>query len=72
MCVDGPTLALRFAPHPEGPWTADKDIYTAEPINGGFVYAGIAYPHLDPSGKTLTVGWTNGAHTIQILKITFE
>lgn len=68
--TDGPSLALRFAPLPEGPWSVDKELYKAEPIDGGFVYAGIAYPHLDPSGRTLTVGWTNNNH-IQILKITF-
>lgn len=65
------TLSLRFAPLPEGPWSADKEIYTDEPIDGGLVYAGLAFPHLDPSGKTLIVGWTNHNH-IRVARITFK
>ncbi|KAF4122058.1 hypothetical protein GMORB2_7651 [Geosmithia morbida] len=69
--MNGPSLCLRFAPSPGGPWTGDAELYTTEPIDGGFVYAGLAYPHLDESGKTLTVGWTNN-NFIEILKITFD
>jgi hypothetical protein len=71
-CVDlgGNTVHLRTAPSPEGPWSADKEIFTATPIDNGLVYAGLAYPHLDPSGKTLTIGFTNNNH-IQIIKVTF-
>lgn len=71
LLADGPTVALRTAPSPEGPWSAHKDIFTAEPIDGGFVYAGVAYPHLDPSGKTLTIAFTNNNH-IQVIKVEFE
>lgn len=64
-------MTLRTAPQPEGPWTADKEIYKATPIDGGYVYAGVAYPHLDESGETLTVAYTNNNH-IQVIKISFE
>lgn len=68
--VVGSTVKLRTAPSPEGPWSADVDIYTAKPIDGGFVYAGVAHPYLDPSGGTLTVSYTNNNH-IEVIKITF-
>lgn len=69
--ADGPTVALRAAPAPEGPWSADVDIYTATPIDGGFVYAGVAYPYLDESGRTLTIAFTNNNH-IQVICVAFE
>ncbi|KAM5349678.1 hypothetical protein ACJ41O_006183 [Fusarium nematophilum] len=65
------TVCLRTAPSPEGPWTAGKEVFKAEPIDGGLVYAGLAYPHLDESGRTLTIGFTNNNHT-QVIKVTFE
>ncbi|KAF7554430.1 hypothetical protein G7Z17_g2882 [Cylindrodendrum hubeiense] len=68
--LGGSTVYLRSAPSPEGPWSADKEIYTATPIDNGLVYAGLAYPHLDTSGKTLTIGFTNN-NRIQIIKVTF-
>ncbi|KAI1630760.1 hypothetical protein F4809DRAFT_647078 [Biscogniauxia mediterranea] len=37
---------------------------------GGFVYAGVAHPYLDGSGKTLTISFTNDNH-IQVIKVTF-
>lgn len=64
-------MALRTAPKPEGPWSQDKEVYEATPIDGGFVYAGVAYPHLDETGKTLTIAYTNNNHT-QVIKVTFE
>ncbi|KAF4975767.1 hypothetical protein FZEAL_7483 [Fusarium zealandicum] len=68
--VKGGTVCLRTAPNAEGPWTDNKEIFKAEPIDGGLVYAGIAYPHLDETGKTLTIGFTNNNH-IQVIKVTF-
>jgi hypothetical protein len=65
------TVYLKTAPSPEGPWTEGKDIYKDEPIDGGLVYAGIAYPHLDESGETLTIGFTNN-NWIRVIKVTFE
>lgn len=70
LATGGSKVYIRSAPAPEGPWTADKEIYTATPIDGGLVYAGLAYPYLDESGKTLTVGFTNNNH-IQVIKINF-
>lgn len=67
----GTTVYLRTAPSLEGPWTADKEIFTATPIGNGLVYAGLAYPHLDTSGKTLSIGFTNNNH-IQVIKVTFS
>ena len=43
----------------------------ATPLNNGMVYAGVAYPYLDETGKTLTVGYTND-NRIQVIEITFE
>ena len=63
-------MSLRTAPAPEGPWTADKEIYTDPPIDGGLVYAGVAYPYLDDSGKTLTIGFTNNNH-IHVIRVNF-
>ncbi|KAI5456902.1 hypothetical protein BGZ63DRAFT_365760 [Mariannaea sp. PMI_226] len=68
--IGGNTVHLRTAPSPEGPWSADKAIFTATPIDNGLVYAGLAYPHLDETGRTLTIGFTNNNH-IQIIKVTF-
>ncbi|KAJ6437228.1 conserved secreted protein [Purpureocillium lavendulum] len=69
--VVGATVTLRTAPKPEGPWSDGKGIYTATPIDGGFVYAGVAYPYLDESGKTLAMAYTNNNH-IQVIKVTFS
>lgn len=67
----GGTVCLRAAPSPEGPWTDDVEIFKAEPINDGLVYAGVAYPHLDESGKTLTIGFTNN-NNIQVIRVSFD
>ncbi|KAL9106673.1 MAG: hypothetical protein Q9227_008325 [Pyrenula ochraceoflavens] len=63
-------IALRTAPSPEGPWTDDKVIYTV-PNPAQMVYAGVAYPYLDESGKTLTIAVTNYPRAIEIYKVTF-
>lgn len=68
--LEGATVLLRSAPSPEGPWSAAKEIYTATPIDEGLVYAGVAYPYLDESGKTLTMAFTNNNH-IQVIRVTF-
>ena len=69
--LDGPKVALRTADKVEGPWSEDREIYEAEPINGGFVYAGVAYPYLDETGRTLPIAFTNNNH-IQVIRVTFE
>jgi hypothetical protein len=45
-------------------------VYTAAPIDGGLVYAGVAHPYLDASGKTLVVSFTNNNH-IEVIKVAF-
>ncbi|CAM1508834.1 Fc.00g025730.m01.CDS01 [Cosmosporella sp. VM-42] len=66
----GGAVCLRTAPSPEGPWAEDKEIFKADPIDNGLVYAGVAYPFLDESGETLTIGFTNNNRT-QIIKASF-
>ncbi|VUC21574.1 unnamed protein product [Clonostachys rosea] len=68
--LQGATISLLSAPSPEGPWSAAKEIYTATPINDGLVYAGVAYPYLDDTGKTLTIAFTNNNH-IQVIRVAF-
>lgn len=69
--IAGATVAIKTAPKPEGPWSEGRELFTATPIDGGLVYAGVAYPYLDESGKTLTIAYTNNNH-IQVIKATFE
>ena len=69
--IGGSAVQIRTAPAPEGPWTADQEIYADTPMDGGYVYSGVAYPYLDTSGQTLTVAWTNNNH-IRVAKITFN
>ncbi|WYZ41146.1 hypothetical protein EsH8_V_000041 [Colletotrichum jinshuiense] len=69
--VGGGSVYLRTAPRPEGPWTPDVKIYEAKPIDNGLVYAGVAHPYLDPSGKTLAISFTNN-NRIQVIKATFS
>ena len=64
------TVHLSSAPSPEGPWSARVPVYTATPIEGGLVYAGVAHPYLDQTGKTLTVSFTNNNH-IEVVRLTF-
>ncbi|KAI1499959.1 hypothetical protein F5X99DRAFT_430164 [Biscogniauxia marginata] len=52
------------------PWTPDVNVSEADPIDGGFDYAGVAHPYLDEVGKTLTISFTNNNH-IQVIKATF-
>lgn len=67
----GSNVLLRTAKKLEGPWTPDVTVYTDTPETADYpAYAGVAYPHLDKSGQTLTVGWTNN-NKIQVLKISF-
>ncbi|KAK4168204.1 hypothetical protein QBC43DRAFT_341499 [Cladorrhinum sp. PSN259] len=69
----GSTIMLRTALSPEGPWTPDIEVFTAAPIvDGGLdVYAGVAHPYLDESGKTLVVSYTNNNY-IEVLKVEFN
>ncbi|KAL7785872.1 hypothetical protein V8C37DRAFT_311453 [Trichoderma ceciliae] len=69
--LDGPKVVLKAAPKPEGPWSEDRQVFAAEPIDGGFVYAGVAYPYLDETGRTLTIAYTNNNH-IQVVRVRFE
>lgn len=64
-------MALRTSEKLEGPWSEDREVFSATPIPGGYVYAGVAYPYLDETGKTLTVAYTNNNH-IQVARVTFE
>ncbi|KAF4809794.1 hypothetical protein CGCTS75_v014710 [Colletotrichum tropicale] len=69
--IGGGAVFLRTAPSPEGPWTPDVQIFQAQPIDNGLVYAGVAHPYLDDSGKTLTMSFTNN-NRIQVIKATFS
>ncbi|KAL7622429.1 hypothetical protein AAE478_007934 [Parahypoxylon ruwenzoriense] len=55
-----------------GPWTPDVTVYTATPIKEGgtarFTYAGVVHPYLDPSGRTLTISYTNNNY-IEIIRV---
>ncbi|KAH8705829.1 hypothetical protein BGW36DRAFT_422367 [Talaromyces proteolyticus] len=64
-------ISIRTAPTPEGPWAADVKVYTPTPIQGGFTYSPGIHPYLDPTGRSLTINYTNNNH-IQVIKATFE
>jgi hypothetical protein len=64
-------VAIRTAPKPEGPWSADVAVYTPTPIDGGFTYAPGVHPYLDASGDTPTISYTNNNH-IEVIKVTFS
>ncbi|KAH7022101.1 hypothetical protein EDB80DRAFT_805724 [Ilyonectria destructans] len=51
--------------------SADDAFNPTTPIDKGLVYAGLAYPHLDKSGETFTIGFTNN-NRIQIIKGSFS
>jgi hypothetical protein len=69
----GNNVAIRTAPKPEGPWTADVMLYNITALSGGgLAYAGVAHPYLDPTGRTLTVSYTNSPNVIEVVKITFS
>ncbi|KAH8158935.1 hypothetical protein CIB48_g9304 [Xylaria polymorpha] len=69
----GANVVLRTATALEGPWTPDVAVFTATPVaNNGFVYAGVAHPYLDTSGRTLTISYSNGGAVIQVIKVTFS
>jgi hypothetical protein len=63
---------LRTAPKPEGPWAVDIPAYNANPPSGKLIYAGVAHPYLDTSGKTLTVSYTKESNIIEVVKISFH
>ncbi|TQN69149.1 hypothetical protein CSHISOI_06348 [Colletotrichum shisoi] len=69
--IGGGTVFLRTAPAPEGPWTPDVKIFEAAPVDGGLVYAGVAHPYLDETGRTLVISFTNN-NRIQVIKTTFS
>ncbi|KAI1323883.1 hypothetical protein F5Y16DRAFT_327639 [Xylariaceae sp. FL0255] len=70
--LSGTNVQLRTATTIEGPWTPDITVFTATAINNGYVYAGVAHPYLDTSGKTLTISFSNDASVIQVVKLTFN
>ena len=37
-----------------------------------FAYAGVIHPYADPSGKTMTISYTNEPNVIQVIKVTFD
>lgn len=69
-------VMMRTASQPEGPWSEDMIVYCTKvsktTYEGGQIYAGVAHPYLDPSGKTLTVTYTNHPNTIEAIKVTFR
>ncbi|KAK0628785.1 hypothetical protein B0T17DRAFT_505415 [Bombardia bombarda] len=69
--IGGGTVYLRTAHALEGPWTPDVQVYTATPIDGGLVYAGVAHPYLDTTGRTLVISYTNNNH-IEVIKVVFK
>ncbi|KXH42985.1 hypothetical protein CSIM01_01739 [Colletotrichum simmondsii] len=69
--IGGGTVFLRTATKLEGPWTPDIKIFQAQAIDGGLVYAGVAHPYLDPTGRTLVISFTNN-NRIQVIKVTFS
>jgi hypothetical protein len=68
----GNNVAIRTAPSPEGPWTADKNLYAVRLTDGAMAYAGVAHPYLDPSGQTLIISYTYTPNNIQVIKVTFS
>lgn len=68
--VAGGAVFIRTADNLEGPWTPDVQIFQAMPIDDGLVYAGVAHPYLDETGKTLVVSYTNNNH-IEVLRVEF-
>jgi hypothetical protein len=46
-------------------------VYSATISSGGMIYAGVAHPYLDTSGKTLTISYTNYPNAIEVIKVTF-
>jgi hypothetical protein len=50
------TLALRTAPHPEGPWTEPRSFFRPEEsfLPGAFVYAGKGHPELKGADLVVT------------------
>ncbi|KAK4643712.1 hypothetical protein QC761_405800 [Podospora bellae-mahoneyi] len=68
--IAGGAVFIRTADNLEGPWTPDVQIFQAMPIDDGLVYAGVAHPYLDETGKTLVVSYTNNNH-IEVLRVEF-
>jgi hypothetical protein len=68
----GSNVAIRTAPSPEGPWSADVNVYTVPLADAAMAYAGVGHPYLDPSGETLTISYTNSPNDIQVIKVTFS
>ncbi|KAK3693029.1 hypothetical protein B0T22DRAFT_370499 [Podospora appendiculata] len=69
--IGGGTVFLRTATSLKGPWTPDVQVYTAKPIDGGLVYAGVQHPYLDTTGRTLVISFTNNNH-IEVIKVIFN
>lgn len=69
----GNCVYIRTAAKLEGPWTPMKEVYCHAALKAGdMMYAGIAQPHLDPSGKTLVVGYTFNVMATYMVRITFD
>ncbi|KAH8921194.1 hypothetical protein BT69DRAFT_1244487 [Atractiella rhizophila] len=69
--LSGNNVNIRTADSAQGPWSADITVYTDNPASGEQVYAGVAHPYVDGSGKTLTISFTR-ANTIRVIKVTFS
>ena len=61
-------VLLRTADKPEGPWSADVVAWT---VPKGLIYAGVAHPYVDASGKTLTVSYTKEPNINEVVKLVF-
>lgn len=61
---------LKTASAPEGPWSEPQTVYKPTPVQeGGNIYAAVPHQYFDPSGKTLTVTYTNHPNVIQAIRI---
>lgn len=59
------TIAVRTAPRLEGPWSAPTDVFTPPEsgVDGAFVYAGKAHPHLRGPTGGLVVTYADNSFT---------
>ncbi|KAI9719493.1 MAG: hypothetical protein M1828_006200 [Chrysothrix sp. TS-e1954] len=63
-------IQARFAYHPQGPWSDVTSLFNNP---GGVIYAPVALPNFDASGKTTELMYSNHAHghQQQIVKVTW-
>jgi hypothetical protein len=62
----GPTIALRHAEHPEGPWSEPQTIYHCqEDSKKIFVYSAKAHPELARRDGELPITYCSNTETLQ-------